>query len=94
MRGGDQDLGWRKRYSSSLNVGRMKRMKTPVWKRSTNPSGRRPHHGTLATGLSEEDPEEREPREKMWLSEKVTSLEKENGQPKKGLQEMETRFAT
>ena len=46
------------------------------------------------TGLSEEDPEERETREKMWLAEKVTSLEKENEELKASLQAIETRLAT
>ena len=45
-------------------------------------------------GLSEEDPEEREIREKMWLAEKVTSLEKENEELKVSLQVIETRLAT
>ena len=53
-------------------------------------------HATVVptTGLSEEDPEERETREKMWLAEKITSLEKENEQLKMALQEMNARLAT
>ena len=47
-----------------------------------------------ATGMSEVDAEERETERKMWLSEKVTSLENENGELKKTLQEMATRLAT
>ena len=47
-----------------------------------------------ATGMSEVDAEERETERKMWLSEKVTSLEKENEQLKMALQEMNARLAT
>ena len=46
-----------------------------------------------ATGMCVDDPEERETEQKMWLAEKVTSLEKENGELKSALQEMETRLA-
>ena len=46
-----------------------------------------------ATGMSEDDPEEMETGQKMWLVEKVTTLEKENGELKKALHEMETRLA-
>ena len=46
------------------------------------------------TGMSEDDPKEREIGQKMWLAETVTSLEKENGDLKMALQEMETRLAT
>ena len=38
--------------------------------------------------MSEDDHEERETGQKLWLMEKVTSLEKENGELKKTLQEM------
>ena len=47
-----------------------------------------------APGMSEVDAEERETEQKMWLAEKVTSLEKENGELKKTLLEMATRLAT
>ena len=43
--------------------------------------------------MSEDDPEERETGQKTWLVEKVTSLEKENGELKGALREMETRLA-
>ena len=42
--------------------------------------------------MSEDDSKERETAHQMWLSEKVTSLETENRELKKALQEMETRF--
>ena len=35
-------------------------------------------------GMSEDDPQEIETGQKMWLSEKVTTLEKENAELKKG----------
>ena len=44
-------------------------------------------------GMSEDDPEEREIGQKMWLAEKVTTLEKENGELKRALHEMETLLA-
>ena len=44
--------------------------------------------------MSEVDAEERETERKMWLSEKVTTLEKENSELKRALQEMEARLAT
>ena len=44
--------------------------------------------------MSEVDPQEIETGHKMWLSEKVTTLEKENTELKKALQEMETRLST
>ena len=44
------------------------------------------------TGMCEEDPEERETRQKMWLSEKVTSLEKEREEMAKTIQEMRTKI--
>ena len=47
----------------------------------------------LASEMSEDDPEERETGQKTWLVEKVTSLEKENGELKGALREMETRLA-
>lgn len=47
-----------------------------------------------APGMSEVDREERDTEQKMWLSEKVTSLEKENGELKEELQEMKTRLTT
>ena len=43
--------------------------------------------------MSEVDPQEIETGQKMWLSEKVTTLEKENAELKSALQEMETRLA-
>ena len=43
--------------------------------------------------LEEETQEEIDERNKMWLIEKVTSLEKENEELKKALQEMTTRIA-
>ena len=46
--------------------------------------------GTQA--MSEVDPVEEETGKKMWLSEKVTSLEKENGELKRALQEMEAKI--
>ena len=46
-----------------------------------------------APGMSEEEPSERETRLKMWLSEKVASLEKENQDLKGALQEMEKRLS-
>ena len=46
-----------------------------------------------APEMSEEDSDERETRHKMWLSAKVTTLEKENQDLKGALQEMETRLA-
>ena len=42
--------------------------------------------------MSEVDQAEVETGKKMWLSEKVTSLEKENGELKKALQEMEAKI--
>ena len=48
----------------------------------------------LASEMSEVDPEEVETGQKMWLVEKVTALEKENGELKMALQEMESRLAT
>ena len=48
----------------------------------------------LASEMSEVDPEEVETGQKMWLVEKVTSLENENRELKMALQEMETRLAT
>ena len=44
--------------------------------------------------MSEVDPQEIETGQKMWLSEKVTTLERENAELKKALQEMETRLST
>ena len=46
------------------------------------------------TGMSEVDPEEIETGQKMWLSEKGTSLENENTELKKAIQTMETRLIT
>ena len=43
-------------------------------------------------GMSEDDPEERETGQKMWLIEKVTSLEKENEELKRTIDEMATRI--
>ena len=48
----------------------------------------------LDSEMSEVDPEETEMGHKMWLVEKITALEKENGELKRVLQEMETRIAT
>ena len=45
------------------------------------------------TGLSEEDPEERETQERMWIAEKITTLEKENGELKMAIQETQARLA-
>ena len=42
--------------------------------------------------MSEIDPGDEEKGKKMWLSEKVTSLEKENEELKKALQEMEAKI--
>ena len=42
--------------------------------------------------MSEIDPGEVETGKTMWLAEKVTSLEKENGELKKALQEMEAKI--
>ena len=42
--------------------------------------------------MSEDDREEREIAFKMWLSDKVTSLETENAELKKTLQDMEARL--
>ena len=44
-------------------------------------------------GMIEVDPQEIETGQKMWLSEKVTTLEKENAELRKELQEMEMRLA-
>ena len=44
-------------------------------------------------GISDDDPEERETGQKMWLMDKVTSLEKENGELKKELHEVWTRLS-
>ena len=44
-------------------------------------------------GISEDDPEERETGQKMWLMDKVTSLEEENGELKKELHEVWTRLS-
>ena len=43
--------------------------------------------------MSEEDSDERETWHKMWLSEKVTTLEKENQDLERALQEMERRLS-
>ena len=43
--------------------------------------------------MSEDDPEEVETGQKMWLVEKVTSLENQNEELKRALQEMATRLA-
>ena len=43
--------------------------------------------------MSEDDPEERETGQKMWLMDKVTTLEKENGQLKKELHDVWTRLS-
>ena len=42
--------------------------------------------------MSEADPDENERGQKMWLAEKATSLEKENGELKKALREMEAKI--
>ena len=42
--------------------------------------------------LEEDTPEEIEARNKMWLIEKVTTLERENGEMKKSLRETTTRI--
>ena len=47
----------------------------------------------VVPGMSEDEPDEREPGQKMWLVDKVTTLEKENGELKRALQELETRLA-
>ena len=47
----------------------------------------------LASEMSEDDPEEVETGQTMWLVEKVTSLENQNEELKRALQEMETRLA-
>ena len=44
--------------------------------------------------MSEVDPQEIETGHKMWLSEKITSLERENAELKMALQEMEARLST
>ena len=43
--------------------------------------------------MSEVDPEERETGHKMWLSQKITSLEKENEDLKRALQEIGTTLS-
>ena len=43
--------------------------------------------------MSEDDPEERETRQKTWLVENAASLENENGELEKALREMETRLS-
>ena len=43
--------------------------------------------------MSEVAPEEIETGQKMWMNEKITSLEKENAELRRALQEMETRLA-
>ena len=43
--------------------------------------------------MSEDGSEERETAHKMWLSEKITSLENENAELKKALLDMEVRLA-
>ena len=45
-----------------------------------------------ASEMSEVDPEEMETGQKTWLVEKVTTIEKENGELKKAFHEMETRL--
>ena len=47
----------------------------------------------LASEMSEDDPEDVETGQRMWLVEKVTSLENQNEELKRALQEMETRLA-
>ena len=48
----------------------------------------------LASGMREDEPEERETSLKMWLVDKVTSFENQNEELKRALQEMEMRLAT
>ena len=43
--------------------------------------------------MSEDEAEERETGQKIWTSEKVTTLEKENEELKKALHELETRLS-
>ena len=43
--------------------------------------------------MSEVDPEERETGQKMWLINKVTTLENENGELKRAVQEIEAKLA-
>ena len=44
-----------------------------------------------ASGLSEDDPVERETTQRMWLADKVISLENENGELKKAVHKMEAK---
>ena len=47
----------------------------------------------LPPEMSEDDPEEVETGQKMWLVEKVTSLENQNEELKRALQDIEMRLA-
>ena len=49
--------------------------------------------GEEGPALEEDTPEEIEKMNKMWLMDKVASLERENEEMKKALQEMATRIA-